>query len=205
MDKLKKILCVNQKVFVFLIGLMIVAVLFGSSLPLFLNGNDKSLVTEYLANFVNQVKDGVDFIFLLKNGLIGNFSFLIFIWLLGISVIGIPIVLFLFFSKCFVFGFSISSIIINYGFKGLLFSFGYIFPHLVINIFIYGLLASYSLIFSIKLIGLILKKYDFNIRVSFNKYFKVFLLCSCILLISVIYESFINPYVLKFIFNLLGL
>lgn len=205
MDKLKRLFVFNKKVFVFLFCLMIIGIIFGSSLPVFLNSDDKSLVSQYLSDFIVQVKSGCDSLFLLRNGLSNNGIFSFSIWLLGISIIGIPIVLFLFFFKCFIFGFSISSIIINYGFKGILFSFFYIFPHQVINLVIYMLITNYSLIFSFKIIGLIFKKNDFNISVSFNKYLKIFLVCLIFLFMSVLYESFVGPYVLSFIFKLLGL
>ena len=205
MDKLKRIFNVNRKVFVFLFCLMIIGVIFGSCLPLFLSPDDKSLVSDYLFNFINQVNSSNDYFEILKNSILSNGVFFILIWLLGISAIGVPIILFLFFYKCFIFGFSISSIIINYGFKGILFSLVYIFPHQVIDIFGFLIITSYSLVFSIKLIGFILKKYEFNIRVSFNKYFKVLLACFLLFFISSLYEAFICPHVLKFVFRLLGL
>ena len=188
-----------------MLGIVIVGVLFGSILPIFLSVDDKKLVSDYLFGFVNDIKDGFDSIVFLKNGLLGNCLFLILIWLLGVSIIGVPIILFLFFYKCFILGFSISSIIINYGLKGVLFSFIYVFPHQVINILIYLMLTSYSLIFSIKLLCYILRKIEFNIRNSFRKYFKIFIFCFGGLIISVLYESFVNPHILSFIFNLLGI
>ena len=205
MDKLKGLFSINKKIFVFLLGIVVIGVLFGSILPVFLSVDDKKLVSDYLLGFVNNIKDGFDSIIFLKNGLFNNGLFLILIWLLGVSIIGVPIVLFLFFYKCFIFGFSISSIIINYGFKGILFSLSYVFPHQVINILIYLVLTSYSLIFSIKLLCYILRKIEFNIRNSFTKYFKIFVFCFIFLGISILYESFINPHILSFVFNLLGI
>lgn len=205
MDKLKKIFSVNKRVFVFLLGLMFIGVIFGSSLPIFLNNEDKVLVSEYLSNFVSQINNGYDSLFLFKNSLINNGIFAFLIWILGVSIIGIPIILFLFFFKSFVFGFSISSIIVNYGFKGILFSFSYIFPHQVINLCVYGVLTNYSLIFSIKLIGMIFKKVDFNIRGAFNRYFRIFIFCFLVFILSGLFESFISPLFMGFVFRLLSL
>lgn len=205
MDKLINLFHINKKFFVFLLGIVFIGVIFGSILPIFLNVDDKKLVSEYLIGFISDIKDGFNSLIFLKNGLISDGLFLILIWVLGISIIGIPVVLFLFFYKCFIFGFSISSIIINYGFKGILFSLSYIFPHQVINILIFLFLSSYSLIFSIRLVLFILRKFEFNIRVYFRKYLSI-LLVSCVgLFISILYESFINPYLLGFVFKLLGI
>lgn len=205
MDKFKNIFRINKHFLIFLFGIMLIGIVFGSSLPLFLNADDKKLVSEYLCSFVNGIVSGYDSICFFKNGLVNNGLFSTLIWILGISIIGVPIVLFLFFFKCFIVGFSISSIIINYGFKGIVFALTYIFPHHVIDICIYGLLTYYSLIFSLKIIGYIFKKIDFNIRIAFNRYFKIFLFCIFVLLFSVLYESFVNPIILRFIFNLLRL
>lgn len=205
MDKLKRIFFVNKRVFVFLMGIVIIGIVFGSCLPLFLSSNDKELVSEYLSNFVCEINSGYDSLILLKNGIINNYVFASLIWVLGVSIIGIPIILFLLFFKSFIFGFSISSIIINFGFKGILLSFVYIFPHQVINLLLFCLITYYSLVFSINLIFLIFKKNSFNIRGSFFKYFKIFLICLFIFLLSSLYDSFINPIVLRFVCKLLGI
>lgn len=205
LDKLNIFFRINKKIYVFLIGILILGILFGSVLPIFLSVDDKKMVSEYLIEFVSDVRSGFNSIFLLKNGLISDLLFCFVVWLLGISVIGIPVVLFMFFYKCFVLGFSISSIIINYGFKGILFSFIYVFPHYIILLFSFIFLVSYSLLFSIRLLFYILRKNDFNIRNFFRKYIVVFIICIFIVFISVIYEAFVNPYVLGFVFKLLGM
>ena len=121
------------------------------------------------------------------------------------SIIGVAFVVVLFFYKCFVFGFSLSSIISNYGFKGILFSFSYVFPHQVLNLFIFLIMTSYSLLFSLKFLGYIFKRNDFNIRVSFRRYLYLLFWFSIFIVFSILYEVFINPYVLRFVLNLLGI
>lgn len=204
LDKLKRLFNVDKRVFVFLLGIVIIGVFFGSILPLFLSADDKKLVSDYLVSFVDSI-DCLDVFSFLKNGFVNNFLFLILIWVLGVSIIGMFFVVILFFYKCFVFGFSISSIICNYGFKGVLFSFSYVFPHQVFNLFVFLIMTSYSLLFSLKFLGYIFKRNDFNIRVSFRRYLYLLLCFSAFVIFSVLYEVFINPYVLRFVFNLLGM
>ncbi|MBP3920666.1 MAG: stage II sporulation protein M [Bacilli bacterium] len=204
MDKLKNMVYSNKKVIVFLVGLMVIGILFGSSMPLFLSSADKDLITNYLNDFIASINN-VDSLFLFKNSLINNFSCVFLIWVLGISIIGVPIVLFIFFSKCFIMGFSITSIILNYGFKGIVFSLAYIFPSVVIDILVYLVITSFSLIFSINLILYIFKKKDFNIRTSFNKYFKIFVLALFFIILISLYEAFISPVILRFVFEMLSI
>ena len=204
MDKLKSVFKVNKKIMVFLFCFFIISVIFGSLLPLFLSESDKILVTNYLSDFVGNIENynGVS---LFLNGLYSNLGLCIFIFILGISVVGVFFVLILFFLKGFILGFSLTSIIVNYGFKGILFGFVYLFPHQIINMFLLSVLTCYSVSFSFKFILFLLKKYDFNIRLSFKRFFIVFCLCSSLIVLCVLYESFLLPNVLVFIFKLLGL
>ena len=204
LDKLKRLFNVDRRVFVFLLGIVIIGVFFGSILPLFLSADDKTLVSDYLISFIDSI-DSFNVFYFLKNGFINNFLFLILIWVLGVSIIGVAFVVVLFFYKCFVFGFSLSSIISNYGFKGILFSFSYVFPHQVLNLFIFLIMTSYSLLFSLKFLGYIFKRNDFNIRVSFRRYLYLLFWFSIFIVFSILYEVFINPYVLRFVLNLLGI
>ena len=60
MDKLKSLFVFNKKVFVFLLCLMIIGIIFGSSFPIFLSSEDKSLVSQYLSDFIIQVNNGCE-------------------------------------------------------------------------------------------------------------------------------------------------
>ena len=137
MDKLKLSIKRNKKLLVFLSVLGIIGIAAGSIFNIMLNETDKSLVSSYITNFFDNIANNtLDNVSALKNGFINEISYVLIIWLLGISVIGIPIILFMYFSKFFILGFSISSIISNYGFKGCLLTFGYIFPHKIISIIV---------------------------------------------------------------------
>ncbi len=204
MDKLKSIFKVNKRIMVFLFLFFIVSIVFGSILPLFLSESDKLLVSNYLSNFVSEIGayNGVS---LLLNGMYSNLGLCFVIFVLGVSIVGVLFVLVLFFLKGFILGFSVSSIIINYGFKGVLFGFIYLFPHQIINMFLLSVLTCYSISFSIKFILYLFKKYDFNIRAAFRKFFVVFSLCSIFITLCVLYESFLLPKILLFLFKMLGL
>jgi stage II sporulation protein M len=196
-----KSLFYNKKLFIFLLGIMAFAIVFGSCLPIFLTAADKKLVSDYLSKYVFQVSNGVDSISILINSLVGDGFFSFLIWILGISIIGIPFLIFLFFFKCFLLGFSICSIIYNYGFKGVLFGILYIFPYHTIYVLIYLILTYFSLIFSFKLCNVFFGKKEINIRGIFKKYFKIFVLCVLVGVILSFYEAFISPIVLRFIFS----
>ena len=204
MDKLKKSILTNKKILVFLFFLFLISIVFGSVLPLCLNDFDKGIVRNYLSDFILSI-ESLNPLSLLFNGFIGNCGFLIVLWILGISVIGCVIVLFLFFLKGFILGFSVSSIIINYGVKGILISFIYLFPHQIINICVYGFMTCYSIIFSLKFILFLFKKCEFNVREAFKKYFKLFCFNLLFLILSILYEAFLWPKLMGFVCKSIGL
>lgn len=202
-DKLKSIFIINKQITIFLIGLSIVAVVAGAFYITILNKTDQSLVKTSINEFFNNINNNnLNYMASLKNIILTNVGFIIVIWLLGISVIGIPIIIFLFFSKAFVIGFSISSIIFNYKLKGTLLSLFYIFPHHIINIYIYIILIAYAISLSFKIIESIIKRKSIDFKVVMNKYLYVLLVSLIVIVITSLFEIFAMPAILKIILSL---
>lgn len=193
-DKFKITIKHNKKVIFFLGIIAVIAIIFGSLFSVMLNESDKNLTLEYINNFFENIKNNnLNYILALKNGSISSLGFILIVWLLGVSIIGMPIVLFMYFSKFFVIGFSISSIIKGYGLKGCLLSFAYIFPHHIIYIIVYTILTVYSIKMSIKLISTIIKKDKIDFKPIINKYLLVLLLSVIIAALALLFEVFITP------------
>lgn len=204
MDKLKLTIKDNKKMIFFLGIIAIVAIVFGSLFSVMLNESDKNLVSEYISNFFENIKNNnLNYIMALKNGSISSLNYILIVWLLGISIIGMPIVLFMYFSKFFVIGFSISSIIKGYGLKGCLLSFTYIFPHQIIYIIAYTMLSIYSIKLSIKLISTIIKKDKIDFKPIINKYLFVLLLSIITGLLALLFEVFVTPKFINIILPIL--
>ena len=204
MDKLSKNIHVNKNLFVFLLIILLVGVTSGAVFATILDSNDKQLVLNYLNDFFNNVKnDKLAYNTSLVNTLIFTVGFAILIWILGISVIGFFLVLFMLFIKAFVLGFSLSSIIINYKLKGLLLGLLYVFPHQIINVLVFIMLCAYSLILSFKIICCFNGKKSLNFKNIINRYIIVLLISIVVLIITSLYETFIMPYILNFVLELL--
>ena len=198
MDKLKFQVKIDKKLLIFLIVLLLIGIVFGSVFVSILNSNDKTLVNEHLNNFINSIEnDKLDYFQALKSNLITNISFVIVIWLLGISIIGLPIILIMFFSKTFILGFSVGAILSVFKAKGLLFSLVYVFPGQVISLLLYLLLTMYAMSFSFKLIYVIFKKKTLDFKIVMNKYFKIFLLVLTIVVLMNLYDTYLMPKLLK--------
>lgn len=203
LDKWKQKTLNNKKMIWFLFGLAIMAIISGSLFITMITKSDQTLVKQYIESFMDSIiSSKVDYFGVLKNTLFNNLLFIIAIWLLGISVIGIPISIFMYFSKLFMLGFSVSSFMLTYKGKGILYSIFYIFPHHIMNIILYTLLTIYTLKMSHTLLRSIIEKKEINIKKKMNRYLLVLGICIIGVIITSLYEVFVIPFIfdkLKFL------
>jgi len=189
---------IKNKTFLFLIITTIIVFIFGIGFITILNNSDKELVKEYITIFLTDIYENkINYIEVLKSTLISNTFLILLIWLLGISVIGIPIILFLYFFNTFTLGFTISSFVLTHNLKGIVFSILYIFPNEIIKFLCYTLLIINAINVSKKLIISVIKKENINFNRIINRYFKILIICICITIFTCLYEVYGIP----FIFN----
>lgn len=204
MDKLKGTIKVNKKTLLFFTILLIIGIIAGSIFMAILSETDKKLVTDYFNNYISNIENNkLNYLESIKNGLFNNLLYIIIIWILGISIIGIPIVTIMFFIKSFTLGFSIASIVFNYKLKGCLLNFINIFPHQMIYFLIYMLITTYSIFFSLKMINSIINKKNMDFKIMMNKYVKILIISVIAIIIGIIIETFITPLLIKIIIPLI--
>ena len=188
----------NKKLYIFVLTLLILGFISGTLFITILSSEDKKIVGETISNFFIQIKNNnIDFIYAIRTSLTTNLLYIIFVWLLGISIIGIPLIIFLIFIKSFILGFSISSIIFKYKLGGTLLSLSYIFPHQLLNLVVISFIGLYALKVSISLLCLILTRKHINFKLIIKKYFVVLVLCVILSIISTSFETFVCPYFIK--------
>jgi len=192
----------QKKKYLFLLIIMLVGFIVGILFLFFISKEDKGILVTEINDFFNNIKDNnLITSKALINSISSNLLSISIVWLLGISIIGIPFIIFFLFFKTFILGFSISSIVYKYGFKGLLLVFSYIFPHQLIYLVIWLLLSFYSLSFSIKLSRVLFLKKNINLRENFMRYSKIGLICLIISLLCSLFEVYITPHFINlFIF-----
>ena len=200
LDKLKNKITINKKMITFLLILMIIGIITGSLLVALLNEADKILVKDYIYNFINKIElNQLNYNSSLISSLISNIGLFIIIWLLGISVIGAPIIIFIYFSKCFTLGFTIASSMLTFGFKGTLLSLIIILFEKTIYFIGIILLMIYALTLSIKLSKCLLKKETINFKFIINKYTIVLGISLLFVVISSICETFVVPKIISLV------
>lgn len=189
----------QKKLYFFLIGLTIIGLLAGGLFWFMIHSEDKLLVTKDLTNFFNCIKEGnsINYGASLLNSIITNLLYVILIWLLGISIIGLPIILLMIATKSFIVGFSISSIIATYGFKGILGALVYVFPHQIGFLFLLILLGFYATSFCMKLFKYLFLKQMINFKEAMRKYLKILMIsCATAIVLSLV-ETFLATYLMK--------
>lgn len=198
MDKFKTLFNCNKNILIFVFVLSIVGLVFGALFNVLINEEDKKLVVEQISEYMNNVVNNrLNYLESFKNATISNIFYYGIIWILGISIIGVLVVIVMLFLKNFVIGFSIGSFILTYKAKGIVLSFIYIFPHYVINVILLVYLTVFSIMFSLKLIGSIMTKNSINFRLAMKKYSVILLVTLVILLLTTVFEVFITPKILK--------
>lgn len=199
LDKLISNIKFDKKYVLFSIVIIILGIITGSLFIVILTDADKNIVIEYIISFINNIST----INILKNTLITNYLFIFILIIIGYSCFLSPINILLLFYKSFIIGFTISSFILTYKFKGILFSIIYIIPHLIINILLFALITSFTLKLSINVMKYIINKKDVNMRLYFNKYFNLVLTSTFIITLTSLYESYVVPYLLQLIIKIL--
>lgn len=189
----------NKKVFMFLIVLVLIGITAGSIFSVTLKPNDNGLVKNYLENYLSSINNKeiviLDSFF---SSITSNFFIIISIFLLGLSFIGIPIILIIFFYKSFIFGFTLGSILINYKIKGILLSIIYMFPHNLIDLFTLILFTIMSFNISKNVLNAVIRKDTLDYR-FISKYIKRTILVFLIYTFISLYSSVVVPSILRYI------
>lgn len=200
-DEMKKLMNViknefknNNKILLLIIIITIVGFISGTLFITILDKADKDLVVKSIADLFNKIKLGeIDYGYTFRTSLLSNVLYITTIFLLGISIIGIPIVIVMTFLKSFILGFSLSSIIFKYKLSGTLLSLSYVFPHQIINILIVSFISIYSIKVSLSLLKLITSKKIINFKLIMKKYTVIYIFCLLIGIISSVSETFLTP------------
>ena len=203
-NNIKNIILPNKKTNYIVIIILFLGVTSGAIFSTIINQNDKQLVIEKIELFISNINNGtINNINAFKNSIITNLSYSLLIWILGMTIIGVIINIFLLYLKGFIFGFSLSSFIITYNYKGIILSTLYTLFGQLLNILVIVMLTIYSIMFTLNFIKQITKKQqNLNIQKHFKNYSLIFIMTLLISIISSISEIFIFPNIIKLIIKI---
>ena len=194
MKKARKIRKSNKLILKLMI-ISIISVLIGIFYIAILSNSNKVLIKENIETYFESLNK-LNYIKALIKCLTSNMITISSIWLLGISIIGVFLIIIILIIKSFALGFTISSLIYFYKLKGIIISIIYIIP-LIINLFVIIILSYYGIIFSKNLNRLLFLKKDVNFKNIMRKYIKILLFSTICIVISSLIEIYIVPNILK--------
>ena len=192
----------RRKLFKLLIYVVIISAIIGVFYVAVISKNEKDLVkTSFDAYFKNIKTGDTNSSMILINNVINNIVLTFIVWILGISIIGIPVSIVYLIFKSFVLGFTISSLIYTYSFKNLIPIIIYIVPFLV-NLFVIFIITFYAINFCKMLYLFLFKKKDVNLKRMSVVYLKFLFVAIIILFVSSLVSSYLVPFLLKTFTNL---
>lgn len=199
-SNISRLIVPNKKINIFVISILILGVITGSIFMTIINNNDKQVIINKISVFIQNINNyNLDNTVSFKNSIITNFTYVIIIWILGMTIIGVIFNIFMTYIKGFVVGFSLTSFIVMYKTKGVILSFLYLIFGQLLNIFAVLLLMIYSILFSTKLLKQIFKDKTNTLSNFIKKYSFILLIASVMSLVSSILETFVFPSLLKLI------
>ncbi|TDT61923.1 stage II sporulation protein M [Fonticella tunisiensis] len=162
------------------------------------NGQKQDLVI-YLNRFFQilgneQIKSTTILVQSLKN----NFQTIFFIWLLSITIIGVPVTLFITSFRGFIVGFTISFLIQGLGWKGLLFTLVAVLPQNIIFIPCLIIISALSISFSVHSIKRKVRKgFINNVKGNMLSYTLSVGAILLIMLLGSLVEAYLSPILIK--------
>lgn len=193
----------NSSIFLFIMTLFLMGIVFGAVIVNSLSFVQKEDLFYYLQRFFGQVSKGniaasED---LFQQSFWHNIKYLGLIWVLGISIIGLPLIFIFLFIKGIVVGFSVGFLVNQMGWKGFLISFAAVLPQNLFIIPAFILIAASAVAFSLQLIKKIFihQTGQFPILPMFSRYVIFFIIAVGIVTIAASIEAYLSPSLMKMV------
>lgn len=191
----------NQLSYLFILVLFLVGLIFGAVIVVSMHFTQKQDLLFYLNQYFFRIDEQqiLSNFELFKSALFSHLQYLIIFFLLGLSIIGLPIIWVTIFVKGTFIGFSVGFFVYQYGFRGLLFISAAILPQNLIIIPVYLFGGTIAMIFS----GQLLKKLSGRRFIRFTmepvvQYLIVFLVLLVFCLLAALIEGYFTGYLLSF-------
>jgi len=192
---------VNLALYFFIILLFVVGVVFGALAVKTLGEEQKAELITYLQVFFQGLNKGqatgVDTGLVVKQAVFNNIKTVVIIWLLGITVIGVPVILFIVFTRGFVVGFTVGFLVDEYLLRGVAFAIAAVIPHnfLVLPAVIISAVSGVS--FSLLIIKKRFRHHRVNLTQEFMSYTGLSFIMLLIIITGGMVEGYITPVFMK--------
>lgn len=172
----------------------------------YMGGFEKSDLTNYIKSFSSAIGSGnVDYKSIFIQTIKNNIPVLIAVWFLGLTMIGIPIILIIDILKGFTVGFTVSFIINGMGIKGMWVSLLGVLPQNIIYIPCIIFVSVLAMEFSLNILkDKNNKNWASSIWLKITSYSFSFILVMVIMIVGFTMESYLTPHILKIVIASIG-
>ncbi|MBA2870052.1 stage II sporulation protein M [Anoxybacillus calidus] len=190
----------HSSIYLFMIVLFLMGVIFGAIVVNSLNFSQKQDLYYYLTRFFGQVSSGelASAYDMFQQSYFHNIKYIGLMWILGISIIGLPIILILLFLKGIVVGFTVGFLVNQMGWHGFLLSFVSVMPQNLLIIPAFIIMGAVSVSFSLKMVrNQFMKRAYEPVFPMIVRYTLVMIFVSIGLLASSFIEAYLSPSLMK--------
>lgn len=197
----------HLSLYVFTTVLFIMGVVFGSLIVGALTVEQRQDLLGYLQHFFNGLGQGdiAEPTVALKHAAAHHLKFIGLMWLLGLSIIGAPLVLVLIFLKGLVIGFTVGFFVRELSWNGLGFAFLSVFPQNLIIVPAMIIVSVSSIGFSMLLLRNRFIHRRGTIYPQFMSYSFLVLVMACVLVFASFFEAYISPKVMQQMVSSIGI
>lgn len=190
----------NVSIYTFTIVLFLMGIVFGAIIVNSLPPEVKNNLFGYLQRFFGQVSQGT----VAGPGAMFNESFIHYlqylglIWLLGLSIIGLPVIFILLFLKGIVVGFTVGFLVNQMGLHGFWMALASIFPQNLVVIPVFIIVSASSVAFSLKMIRqLLMRTRKTPLIPQFVNYALLFGIVAVALAVASVFEAYVSPVLMR--------
>lgn len=190
----------NSSLYIFNAVLLLMGVIFGAILVNSLQLNQKQDLSFYLQRFFGQVSKGEFAIAgeMFRESYLSQLKYIGFIWILGISIIGLPLIFILLFAKGVVVGFTVGFLVSQHGWNGLLLAFVSVLPQNLIIIPVFLVMTTIAASFSLRMIRhQFIRKITEPLLPLLIRYTCFFLVIGAVLALASSVEAYASPVLMK--------
>lgn len=192
--------------YLFTFVLFLMGVVFGAIVVNSLNLTQKQDLIMYLNQFFGVVNKGelADSTAMFKQSFLHNTKYTGLMWILGLSIIGLPVILVLLFLKGIVVGFTVGFLVNQLGWQGFLLAFVSVVPQNLILIPTVLFMATVAVAFSLNLIRqLFLKRNQEAFFPAFLRYAFSIVLVMVTIAFASGFEAYLSPPLMKSVVTLI--
>jgi len=167
---------------------------------------ERNDLVDYLMNFVDPSNtSGISYKLIFLQSIKNNLPVIVFLWFLGLTIVGIPIIIIIDLLKGFTIGFTFSFMISGLGKSGIGIAMLGVLPQNLIYIPCIIFASVVSMEFSIMLLkSKFNKQWTSSISNRLLYYSVIFIVIIALLFIGIVIESYIAPYFVKNLINNMG-